>query len=115
MRVAVISDIHSNLHALEAVLSDVEREAPDELWCLGDLVGYGPCPNESTDLARERCDLTLGGTDDRAVLGTIDVGEFTGDAAAAPAWPRAVLVGERAAWLRTLAPQAVRAGVELFH
>ena len=45
MRVAVISDIHGNLHALEAVLSELEDEQPDELWCLGDLVGYGPQPN----------------------------------------------------------------------
>jgi predicted phosphodiesterase len=115
MRVAVISDIHSNLHALEAVLADIEREAPDELWCLGDLVGYGPRPNECVALTRERTQLSLCGNHDLAVLGTIDVGEFTGDAAAAALWTRQVLGEEEAAWLRTLAPQAVRPGVELFH
>ena len=52
MRVAVISDIHSNLPALEAVLAEVDREAPDELWCLGDIVGYGPQPNECVDLVQ---------------------------------------------------------------
>src|SRR5436190_1826534 len=46
MRVAVVSDIHSNLHALEAVLAAIDEAAPDEVWCLGDLVGYGPRPNE---------------------------------------------------------------------
>jgi predicted phosphodiesterase len=115
MRVAVISDIHSNLHALEAVLSDVEREGPDELWCLGDLVGYGPRPNECVDLARGRAQLTLCGNHDLAVLGTIDVGEFSGDAAAAALWTRQALGEEQAAWLRTLEPQAVLPGVELFH
>ena len=50
MRVAVISDIHANLHALEAVRGAIEQEAPDEVWCLGDLVGYGPQPNECCDV-----------------------------------------------------------------
>ena len=54
MRVAVISDIHANLHALDAVLADVDAFAPDELWCLGDVVGYGPRPNECTAIVRER-------------------------------------------------------------
>jgi len=51
MRVAVISDIHGNLHALEAVLADIDSQAPDEIWCLGDVVGYGPRPNECVALA----------------------------------------------------------------
>ena len=115
MRVAVISDIHSNLHALDAVLADIEREAPDELWCLGDLVGYGPRPDECVDLTRERAQLSLCGNHDLAVLGTIDVGEFSGDAAAAALWTREVLGAEQAEWLRTLAPQAARPGAALFH
>ncbi len=115
MRVAVISDIHSNLHALEAVLADIEGEGPDEIWCLGDLVGYGPRPNECVDLTRGRAQLSLCGNHDLAVLGSIDVAEFTGDAAAAALWTRQVLGGEEAAWLRTLTPHAVRPGVELFH
>ena len=115
MRVAVISDIHSNHHALEAVLADIDRESPDELWCLGDLVGYGPRPNECVDLTRGRVQLSLCGNHDLAVLGTIDIGDFSGDAAAAARWTREVLGEEEAAWLRTLAPQALRPGVELFH
>ena len=89
MRVAVVSDIHSNLHALEAVLAAVEAEAPDELWCLGDLVGYGPRPNECCALIEERADVCLAGNHDLAVIGTIDLEEFHGDAALAARVPRA--------------------------
>ena len=56
MRIAVISDIHANLPALEAVLADVDGESPDELWCLGDVVGYGPHPNECVDLCKTNDD-----------------------------------------------------------
>src|SRR5881392_591083 len=76
MRVAVVSDIHSNLHALEAVLTAIDREAPDELWCLGDLVGYGPRPNECCATIAERADVCLAGNHDLAVRGTIDLEEF---------------------------------------
>ena len=57
MRAAVISDIHSNLPALTAVLADIDRldPAPSALWCLGDVVGYGGSPNECLNLIRKRC------------------------------------------------------------
>jgi diadenosine tetraphosphatase ApaH/serine/threonine PP2A family protein phosphatase len=115
MRVAVISDIHSNLRALQAVLEDVDREGPDELWCLGDIVGYGPSPNECLDLVRERATLSLCGNHDLAVIGTIDIGDFTGDAGAAARWTAGVLGESQAAWLRELSPSAERDGFELFH
>lgn len=115
MRVAVISDIHSNLRALEAVLSDIEQEAPDRIWCLGDIVGYGPKPNECCAEVRERAELSLCGNHDLAVLGTIDVAEFTGDAAAAARWTRDVLEDEQRRWLSELAPAAAPDGFELFH
>ncbi|MFL5954623.1 MAG: metallophosphoesterase family protein [Gaiellaceae bacterium] len=115
MRVAVISDIHSNLHALRAVLADIEGEAPDEIWSLGDVVGYGPRPNECVDLTRERAHLSLSGNHDLAVVGTIDIADFSGDAAAAAHWTRGVLGKDNAAWLATLSPQAVRPGAELYH
>ena len=115
MRIAVISDIHANLPALEAVLADVERESPDELWCLGDVVGYGPQPNECVDLARERTSLSLCGNHDLAVLGAIDVSDFTGDAGAAARWTTSVLGETQAEWLRGLSPSAERDGFELYH
>lgn len=67
MRLAVISDIHANLHALQAVLADVDRVAPDAIVCLGDLVGYGAYPNEVIDAIRERGIPTVMGNYDEGV------------------------------------------------
>jgi predicted phosphodiesterase len=115
MRVAVISDIHANLHALEAVLEALEAEPPDELWCLGDLVGYGPKPNECCALVKARAFVCLSGNHDLAVIGTIDLDEFSGDAAAAAAWTRGVLEDEPRAYLSRLQPAGKSLGVALFH
>jgi len=115
MRIGVISDIHSNLPALEAVLADIETEAPDEIWCLGDIVGYGAQPNECVETTRGRVALSLCGNHDLAVIGTIDVTDFSGDAGAAARWTREVLAEPHAAWLRELEPSGERAGAELFH
>ena len=93
----------------------MDREGPDELWCLGDIIGYGPSPNECVDLVRERSTLSLCGNHDLAVIGTIDVGDFTGDAGAAARWTAGVLGEPQAAWLRELSPSAEREGFELFH
>ena len=95
MRAAVVSDIHANLAALEAVLEAIDADEPDELWCLGDLVGYGARPNECCAIVAARADVCLGGNHDLAVRGTIDLQEFSGDAGAAaraagPIFQRAV-------------------------
>jgi predicted phosphodiesterase len=115
MRIAVLSDIHANLHALEAVLADIDREGVDEVWCLGDVVGYGPRPNECVDLVRARADLCLCGNHDLAVLGSLDIAEFSGDAAAAARWTQGEIGDDQAAWLRGLAPSGARGEAELFH
>ena len=84
MRVGVIADIHSNLEALEAVLAaanDVE-----EIWCLGDTVGYGPNPNECVELVRDRAAICVAGNHDWAALGKISTVDFNQEAAAAAQW-----------------------------
>src|SRR5919108_380608 len=68
VRIAVISDVHANLYALEAVLGEIDRDPPDEIWCLGDTVGYGPRPNECCDVVRDRSALTLVGNHDLVAL-----------------------------------------------
>jgi diadenosine tetraphosphatase ApaH/serine/threonine PP2A family protein phosphatase len=113
--VAVISDVHANWHALEAVLAEVEREEPDELWCLGDLVGYGPRPNPCCAAVERRAALCLAGNHDLGVLGAIDLGEFAGDAAVAARWTRGVLAEGSRAFLQSLGSSAALEGVELFH
>ena len=114
-RVAVISDVHANWHALEAVLEAVEAERPDELWCLGDLVGYGPRPNPCCAAVQERAALCLAGNHDLGVLGRLDLEEFAPDAVASAEWTRGVLRPEARSYLESLSPTAGREGVELFH
>jgi diadenosine tetraphosphatase ApaH/serine/threonine PP2A family protein phosphatase len=115
LRVAVVSDVHANLHALEAVLAEVDKGGFDELWCLGDIVGYGPKPNECVALLEERVSICLAGNHDLVVLGKISLATFGGEAGAAAAWTREVLDAPARAFLTTLAPSAVTTGAELFH
>ena len=115
MRVAVVSDIHANLAALEAVLAAIDQNPPDEIWCLGDLVGYGARPNECCTIVRERATTCLGGNHDLAVRGTIDLRDFSGDAGVAAAWTRGVIDAESLAFLETLEPKGTAHDVALFH
>ena len=115
MRVAIVSDIHGNLHALEAVLEAIDRDAPDAIWCLGDLVGYGPRPNRCCAVVAERADFCLIGNHDLAVLGRLDLDEFQPDAAVAARWTTAALEDEPRAYLESLGASGEREGVGLFH
>ena len=107
--------MHANLHALEAVLAEVEAGGFDELWCLGDLVGYGPKPNECVALLQERTAICLAGNHDLVVLGKIPIGTFGGEAGAAARWAQRVLDEAARAFLDTLQPSAAAPGAELFH
>lgn len=115
MRVAVISDIHANLHALEAVLRAIDADPPDEIWCLGDLVGYGPRPNEVIEEVRRRAKICLVGNHDLGVIGMLEVDEFALDAAVAANWTQTVLLDEHKAFLENLSPQKKLEGAELYH
>ena len=115
MRIAVFSDVHANLHALEAVLAEIDAGGFDEIWCLGDVVGYGPRPNECTAIVRERADLCLAGNHDLVVLGKIPMILFADDAGVAARWTQGILEDDARAFLETLEPLATRPGAELFH
>ena len=115
MRVAVLSDVHANLHALEAVLREVDAGAFDAIWFLGDLVGYGPKPNECAALLQERAAICLAGNHDLVVLGKIPIDEFAGEAGAAARWTQTVLADETRAFLEALEPRSAAPGAELFH
>jgi predicted phosphodiesterase len=115
MRVAVISDVHANYHALEAVLRSVDAALVDAIWCLGDTVGYGPRPNECCEVVDERSDLCLVGNHDLVVLGELDVGDFNDEAAAAARWTADVLTAKSREFLERLEPAGHAHGVDLFH
>jgi predicted phosphodiesterase len=115
MRVAVISDVHANYHALEAVLRDVDANDVDAVWCLGDTVGYGPRPNDCCDTVRDRSDYSLVGNHDLVVLGELDLADFNDEAAAAARWTTGTLTDESRHFLERLGPLGRLDGVELFH
>ena len=97
------------------MLAAIEAEAPDELWCLGDLVGYGPQPNECCAVVGEKADVCLAGNHDLAVRGTIDLDEFGGEAANAARWTREVLDPAAQTLLDRLEPSGEAHGVALYH
>jgi predicted phosphodiesterase len=115
VRIAVLSDIHGNLHALEAVLESLDADPPDAFWCLGDLVGYGPRPNRCCALISERADICLIGNHDLGVLGRLDLEDFSPDAAASARWTAEVLEDEPRKFLESLEPQSVHGDVALYH
>ena len=115
MRVAILSDIHGNRHALEAVLADVARAECDQRWCLGDVVGYGADPDACVELVREHCDVALSGNHDMAVTGQLTLDEFSRGAALAARWTQEHLAAANREWLRGLRPEGAAAGVGLYH
>lgn len=92
MATAIISDIHANLEALQAVLADVDRRGIGRVYCLGDIVGYGPNPRECLDLVMRRCEWSLMGNHDFAVL--YEPTSFNASAEAAAFWTREQLERE---------------------
>jgi diadenosine tetraphosphatase ApaH/serine/threonine PP2A family protein phosphatase len=97
------------------VLRSIDAESPDALWCLGDLVGYGPRPNRCCALVAERADVCLIGNHDLGVLGRIDLEDFSPDAAASARWTAEVLEDEPRRYLESLSPSAVLDRAELYH
>ncbi len=114
MRILVISDIHANYSALQAVIADAGPV--DAVWCLGDLVGYGPDPNDSIELLRKQPNLTcLIGNHDAAVIDQVDLATFNHDAYLSVIWTRSVISAENREYLASL-PQRVEIGyVTLTH
>jgi predicted phosphodiesterase len=115
LRVAVLTDVHSNRPALETVLASIDATGVEQLWCLGDMVGYGADPDACTALIRERCDVCLVGNHDLAVLGELDVSTFSESAAVAVEWTRANASEETIGFLRGLQPAGSQGEIGLFH
>ena len=106
MRYAIFTDIHANLEALEAVLAKIDeiaQEKPiDQIWFLGDLVGYGPNPNECIKTLRERTDVIIAGNHDWAAVGKIDLEDFSTAARISAEWTTEQLTEEHRTFLANL-------------
>jgi diadenosine tetraphosphatase ApaH/serine/threonine PP2A family protein phosphatase len=111
----VISDVHSNQPALESVLAAIDEAGVEQIWCLGDVVGYGAQPDACAELIRERCDVCLAGNHDLAVLGGLDISSFSETAAVAVEWTRENASAGTIEFLRGLEPAGRHDGVGLFH
>ena len=113
MRYAIFTDIHANLEALETVLAKIDelsKEEPiDQTWFLGDLVGYGPNPNECIDLLRERTDVIIAGNHDWAAVGKLDLDDFSAAARISAEWTAEQLTEEHREFLRNL-PERLEIG-----
>ncbi len=114
MKTLVISDIHANLTALDAVLQDAGKY--DQVWCLGDLVGYGPDPNQCIDRLRDLPNLTcLLGNHDAAALGLIEVDAFNYDARRSLNWLSTELTTFSRRFLEMLPAKVALDGITLAH
>ena len=114
MHTLVLSDIHANLAALEAVLADAAGQW-ERVWFLGDLVGYGPQPNECVERLRALEPLALTGNHDWAVLDKLDVDDFNAEARMVVRWTQRTLTGENRAYLQDLPPLRVAPPFTLAH
>ena len=114
MRVLILSDIHANADALSSVLNSAG--AVDAVWCLGDLVGYGPDPNECIATLKEIPNLVcLQGNHDAAATGHLDLEGFNADARSSIEWLRGCLTEESLNFLNTLEPLMEVEGITLAH
>jgi len=115
MKIAIVSDVHGNLAALEAALAEAERLGAGEVWTLGDVVGYGPEPEPCISRLRSAASVNLMGNHDAAVVDLTPVEVFNGNARRAVEWTRTVLGPEAAGFLSGLPYQERRGEVLLVH
>ncbi len=109
MRIAIISDIHSNVEALTEVMKVIDHQKVDRLVSLGDIVGYGASPNPCCEMVRQSAEVTLLGNHDAAVAGRMDYSFYYDAARHALDWSANVITDENLGWLRSL-PYTYRIG-----
>jgi len=115
MKIAVISDIHGNIEALERILSLVAQRDAEAVYCLGDLVGYGGSPNECVELIRGMHIRTVAGNHDKAVTGELSIDDFSAAAKDAVLWTRSVMKQENIAFLSRLPMSFIEHGAQFVH
>jgi predicted phosphodiesterase len=115
MKIAVVSDIHGNRHAFEAVLDAIAATECREMWCLGDLVGYGAEPDACVELARRHAAICLAGNHDMGVRGDLPLEEFSRGAALAARWTQSEINEQTLEFLNSLEPLNVEESVGMYH
>jgi predicted phosphodiesterase len=115
MLVAIVSDIHGNRHAFEAVLDAIEESDCEEMWCLGDLVGYGAEPDACVELARRHAAICLAGNHDLGVRGDLPLEQFSRGAALAAQWTQDVILPETREYLAALETVNLEEEVGMYH
>jgi predicted phosphodiesterase len=115
MHVAIVSDIHGNRHAFESVLEAIEVSECQEMWCLGDLVGYGANPDICVELAREHAAICLAGNHDLGVTGALPLEMFSRGAELAARWTQETIRPDTRSFLEGLAPSLTEEAVGLYH
>ena len=114
MRTLIISDVHSNLTAFQAVLEDAKPF--DRVWCLGDVIGYGPDPNECISRLREQPLLKcVKGNHDAAIIGDINIASFNFEARASLKWLDSIISTENRQWLEGLEEKLVMDDITMVH
>ncbi|HZU61466.1 MAG TPA: metallophosphoesterase family protein, partial [Solirubrobacteraceae bacterium] len=115
MLVAIVSDIHGNRQAFESVLEEIADSDCQELWCLGDLVGYGADPDVCVELARRHASICLAGNHDLGVRGTLPLELFSRGAELAARWTQATITPRTREYLERLEPAQLDEAVGLYH
>jgi len=115
MLIAIVSDIHGNRQAFEAVLDAIEASDCEEMWCLGDLVGYGADPDACVELARQHAAICLAGNHDMGVRGDLPLAEFSRGAALAAQWTQETITPETREYLNALEPLNLGEKIGLYH
>ncbi len=115
MLYALISDVHANLEAFEAVIEDIKKVSPDRILFLGDIVGYGPNPNECLELLLKIADVTLGGNHDWAMVGKTSMDYFNPFAKASATWTEKQLKDEHKDFLSRTRSIDMFDGFQLAH
>lgn len=116
MRALIVSDVHSNLEALESVVEDAHAEGGfDEIWSLGDLVGYGPDPTACIALLRRHELRAVAGNHDLAAFGRLSLESFNDYAAAAARWTAEQISAEEAEWMASLPLRIEVEGFTMVH
>jgi predicted phosphodiesterase len=115
MQIAIATDVHGNRPAFQAVIAAADAAGVDEMWCLGDLVGYGAEPDACVELAEKHCAVCLAGNHDLGVVGVLSLEDFSRGARIAAEWTADTISEETRDFLLSLKPEGDAQGYGLFH